>query len=50
MFRLNRVKAENEALKKELSDLKNKYQTDIQKLEDLLQKAKQQVISIRLWA
>ncbi|AAW85367.1 methyl-accepting chemotaxis protein [Aliivibrio fischeri ES114] len=47
MFRLNRVKAENEALKKELSDLKNKYQTDIQKLEDQLQEAKQQVISVQ---
>ena len=47
MFRLNRVKAENEALKKELSDLKNTYQTDIQKLEEQLQEAKQQVISVQ---
>ncbi|MGF1904362.1 methyl-accepting chemotaxis protein [Aliivibrio salmonicida] len=45
MFGLKRVKAENEALKKELSNLQQKYQADIVALESQLQDAKQQVSS-----
>jgi len=43
MFGLKRVKAENEVLKQELADLKQKYQTDVTALEKQLQETQQLV-------
>ncbi|WP_422108972.1 hypothetical protein [Vibrio owensii] len=43
MFGLKRIKAENEALKQELADLKQKYQTDVAVLENQLQETQQLV-------
>ncbi|WP_425670518.1 hypothetical protein ACPSL3_17700 [Vibrio owensii] len=43
MFGSKRIKAENEALKQELADLKQKYQTDVAVLENQLQETQQLV-------
>ncbi len=45
MFGLKRIKSENELLKQELADLKQKYQTDVAALENQLQEAQQLVRS-----
>lgn len=43
MFRLKKIKMENEALKLELADLKQKYKTDVADLEIQLQETQQRV-------
>lgn len=43
MFRLKKIKMENEALKLELADLKQKYKTDVANLEIQLQETQQRV-------
>ncbi|EMW9162966.1 CZB domain-containing protein [Vibrio cholerae] len=45
MFGLKRIKSENELLKQELADLKQKYQTDVAALENQLQEVQQLVRS-----
>lgn len=45
MFGFKRIKSENELLKQELADLKQKYQTDVAALENQLQEVQQLVRS-----